>query len=381
MPEGFKSFSMHLSTAHTWRGGENQILLLCKGLKSRGQKVLIVAPKDAPLHERAHEAGIETHVLGLREVDPAGTYRLARLLRKLRPDVLHLHDGHAVLPGQLAARALSANKLSVFAHRRTAFKVRGRWKYGGRVDKVIAISEAVKEQVLAAGVTAEKVAVVYSGLDFPEALAKNSAEAQALRAELKIGPHAVLAAHAAALTSEKRHVDMISAISRLQQGSNKNNSLKDVPAPDVHLAIAGSGELEQELKQQVQREGLAARIHFLGFRRDLRPLWAAADMAVFASEAEGLCTALVEAQGAGLPAVVTRAGGMAEVVADGKTGAIVPIGHVAALAESIGKLAADPMLRERQGQAARERARTLFSADAMADTILQLYREAVLKKR
>ncbi|MBI3828805.1 MAG: glycosyltransferase family 4 protein [Planctomycetes bacterium] len=367
---------MHLSTAHTWRGGENQILLLCKGLKSRGQKVLIIAPKDAPLHERAHEAGLETHVLGLREVDPAGTYRLARLLRKLRPDVLHLHDGHAVLPGQLAARALAAKKLSVFAHRRTAFKVRGRWKYGGRVDKVVAISEAVKEQVLAAGVAAEKVAVVYSGLDFPEVLAKDSPEAQALRAELHLGPQAVLAAHAAALTSEKRHVDLIAAVSRLHHGIKEGKGVKDGPAAGVHLAIAGTGELEQALKQQVQREGLDSKIHFLGFRRDLRPLWAAADLAVFASEAEGLCTALVEAQGAGLPAVVTRAGGMAEVVADGKTGALVPIGDVAALAEALGRLAANPQLRERQGQAARERARTLFSADAMADRILGLYREA-----
>lgn len=375
MPQPFGSLSLHLSTAHSWRGGENQILLLCKGLTSKGQRVLIAAPKGAPLHERAHEAGLPTHILGLREVDPAGTLRLANLLRKIKPDILHCHDGHSVLPGQLAARVVSKKKLSVFAHRRTVFKIRGSWKYGGRVDQVIAISEAVREQVLAAGIPASKCTVVYSGLEFPDDLPRESPEAQALRGELKLGDKSILIAHAAALTSEKRHADMIAALEKLH-----HEQVKDRRGSDVHLAIAGTGELEADLKALVKQKGVASRVHFLGFRRDLRPLWAAADAVVFSSEAEGLCTALVEAQGAGLPAVVTRAGGMTEVVADGKTGTVVGVGDVAALAQAMDQLAADAGLRKKQGQAARERARSTFSATAMADKIGALY-QAEIERR
>ncbi|MCW8132346.1 MAG: glycosyltransferase, partial [Planctomycetota bacterium] len=250
MPQPFGSLSLHLSTAQSWRGGENQILLLCKGLTSKGQRVLIAAPKGAPLHERAQEAGLPTHELRLREVDPAGTLRLARLLRKIRPDVLHLHDGHAVLPGQLAARVISPKKLSVFAHRRTVFKIRGRWKYGGRIDKVIAISEAVRGEVLAAGIPAERCAVVYSGLEFPDDLPRESPEVQALRAEMKLTPVSILFAHAAALTSEKRHADMIAAVEKLH-----HEQVKAGRGPSVHLAIAGTGELEADLKARTKQKG------------------------------------------------------------------------------------------------------------------------------
>jgi glycosyltransferase involved in cell wall biosynthesis len=362
--------TLHLSTAHTWRGGENQILLLAQGLVARGHRALIVAPKGAPLLERAHEAGLATRALTLRgDLDPAGTWRLARLLREVRPDVLHLHDGHAVLPGQLAARALPGSRLAVIAHRRTSFPLRGRWKYAGRVDKVIAISQAARQRVLAAGVAPERVAVVYSGLEFP-ALAPR--EGLALRRELGLSPEAVLIAHAAALTAEKRAGDLLGAL-RLCAGSGV---VKEGAAPDVHLAIAGSGELEGALRELACRLNVAGRVHFLGFRRDLRPLWAAAQIAAFSSEAEGLCTALIEAQGAGLPAVVTDAGGMVEVVAAQVTGLVARVGAVEELAAAFRRLAADAALRGQLGSAARARVRKHFSAAAMVENTLRVYREA-----
>jgi glycosyltransferase involved in cell wall biosynthesis len=125
---------------------------------------------------------------------------------------------------------------------------------------------------------------------------------------------------------------------------------------------------------------LAGRVHWLGFRRDLHTLWAAADLAVFCSEAEGLCTALVEAQGAGLPAVATRAGGMTEVVAEDKTGLLVPVGGVKELSEALIRLAQDSELRRRMGLAAARRAREIFSSDVMVEGILRVY-QGVLKTK
>jgi len=365
---------LHVSTAHSWRGGENQIFLLAKGLAREGQQNLIVAPRGAPLLERAKESGLETQALSVR--GPLGAWRLARLIGKFKPQVLHLHDGHAVMPGQLAGRLFPRERLAVVAHRRTVFKLRGRWKYRGRVDTVIAISRAVKENLRTAGIAEDLIRVVFSGLEFPPALPQSGPEAANLRRSLNIAPEAFLVAHAAALTSEKRQTDLIAALARIQAQEGS----KVRPGGGVQLVIAGTGALESDLKAQIEASKLRGRVHLLGFRKDLRALWAAANAAVFASEAEGLCTALVEAQGAGLPAVVTNAGGMPEVVEEGVTGLVVPIGGVEALAAGLQKLAGDADLCARFGAAAAMRARALFSAEALSSGTLSLYRELCASK-
>jgi glycosyltransferase involved in cell wall biosynthesis len=361
-------YSVHLSTAKSWRGGENQIWLLAKGLLARGQKVLVLAPEDAPLHERCAAAGIPTRVLTVRgSMDPLGTLRLYKVLRKEKPDVLHLHDGHAVMAGQIAARGMTREKLRVVVHRRTVFALRGRWKYGGRVDRVIAISSAVKDQCVAAGLQQDQIRVVYSGLDFPPP-AENVAVAE-FRVRLKLSTDDFVIAHAAALTSEKRQLDMIRAV------ADVNERLKVHKRPGVHLVLAGTGDQEQILQREAQARGQDGNIHFLGFIKDLRALWASSTIALYASEAEGLCTALIEAQGAGLPALITRAGGMTEVVEDGVSGLVVEIGDVAKMTASILELLDQAELRRKMGVAAAARMRDKFSASAMVEGIDRVYRE------
>jgi L-malate glycosyltransferase len=363
-------YSIHLSTAKSWRGGENQVFLLTRGLQAKGHKVLVVAPKGAPLLERCAAAGIPARGIGIRgEIDALATIRLIGILRKERPDILHLHDGHAVMHGQLAGRAVSRRKLKIVAHRRTVFKLKGRWKYTGRMDRIVAISSAVKDELLAAGVPEPLVRVVYSGMDFPPRLPSDAPEVRTFLASQNIPPGAFVIAHAAALSSEKRQQDLVQAVALA------NEKLKEQGLPTVHLCIAGSGDKEDFLRAEVSRQKQNETVHIAGFLSDLRPLWAASAMVMFASEAEGLCTALVEAQGSGLPAVVTRAGGMTEVVADGKTGMLVKIGDTAAMADAISKLYADVSLRQNMGSEAARRARELFSAQAMVDGIESVYQQ------
>lgn len=364
--------SIHLSTARTWRGGENQIYLLARGLRVRGQRALVAAPPGSPLLERCAAEKIETRALRVRgELDVFGALQLAGLLRTERPDILHLHDGHAVLPGKMAARFSMLKDLKVVAHRRTVFKLKGRGKYGGRIDRVIAISSAVKTELLKAGIPSEKIRVVYSGMDFPEPLTSDAPDVRAFRERHGIPPDAFLIAHAAALTSEKRQGDMLDALVLC------NRNLKERGLPGVHLAFAGIGTLQEPLTQAAAKLGLGTHVHFLGFLTDLRPLWAAASMAVYASEAEGLCTALIESQGAGLPAAISRAGGMIEVVEDGETGVIFNVGDTKTLSQSILALREDSARRTRMGDNARVRARAFFSANAMVEGVANAYRELI----
>ena len=296
-------YSVHVSTAKSWRGGENQLWLLASGLLARGQKVLVVAPPGSPLLERCQAEKIPARAIRFRgEIDPLGTLRLIKLLRAERPHILHLHDGHAVMPGQLAAQVFSRAKLRVVAHRRTVFDLKGKWKYSGRVDRVIAISEAVREKLNAAGISDSHIRVVYSGLEFPPAA--DAATVAEFQRRHGLPARELLIAHAAALTSEKRQAEMLRALALV------NEKLKAAGHSAVHLALAGKGDQEQALRELTQSLGLSSFVHFLGFLTDLRPLWAGSSLALYASEAEGLCTALIEAQGAGLPAVITRAGGM-----------------------------------------------------------------------
>jgi glycosyltransferase involved in cell wall biosynthesis len=364
-------FSLHLSTAKTWRGGENQIWLLARGLLKRSQRVLVLAPPGAPLLERCKRADIPAQPIQISsELDMLGALRLRRLLIELKPDVLHLHDGHAVLPGKMAALMIPRKTLRIIAHRRTVFDLKGRWKYSGRVDRVIAISAAVRERLLKRGIPESSIRVVHSGLEFSPRSGRENPEAINLRKSLGISEHAIVIAHAAALTGEKRQIDMLRALAKVA------DALKGAESQDVHLLIAGTGELAHELQGAAQKLGLEKRVHFLGFVEDLRALWSSSDMALFASEAEGLCTALIEAQAAGLPAVITRAGGMVEVIEENRTGLAVEVGAVAELAEAIVKLVSDPLRRREMGAAAEMRARDKFSANTMVESILAVYREA-----
>ncbi len=361
-------YSLHLSTARSWRGGEQQIFLLAKGLLACGQRVRVVAPTGAPLLERCAAASIPTRELNICcELDLLGIWRLRRLLAAEKPDILHLHDGHAVLPGKLAALGISREKLRVVAHRRTVFPLRSPGKYSGRVDAVIAISQAVRERVLAAGIDSARVPVVYSGLEFPAPACTD--DVAAFRARHALPADAFVIAHAAALTSEKRQADMLAALAAV------NAELKASRRPPVHLVVAGCGDQESVLRAQAAERGVAETAHFLGFLTDLRPLWASSQLAFYASEAEGLCTALIEAQGAGRAAVVTRAGGMVEVVEEGRTGRVVEIGDVAAMAAAILNYVDDPASCQRAGEAGAERAREHFSAAAMVKGVLNVYRE------
>jgi glycosyltransferase involved in cell wall biosynthesis len=367
-------YSIHLSTAKSWRGGENQVWLLARGLISRGQRVLVLAPHNAPLLERCRQSGVPIgtiHPSG--ELDFVAAARLTRLLKREKPQVLHAHDGHAVLPAKFAAWFRPRASLKFVAHRRTVFPLKGRWKYQGRVDRIVAISAAVRDRLLADGIPESSIRVVFSGLEFPE-MTRGGLDGQALRQQLGIPEDAFVLAHAAALTGEKRQRDILGSLSQALE------RVKGSHDANVHLIIAGTGKLAQTLQTDARQLGIEKNVHFLGFMQDLRPVWSASSAAIFASEAEGLCTALIEAQAAGLPAIITRAGGMVEIVDDGRCGITTAVGDIGALAKAIEQLAGNRDVCNKMGEAAAQNARAKFSADRMVDGVLNVYRELVTEQ-
>src|SRR4029077_16904493 len=162
-------FSLHIDTARTWRGGQNQVLLTVNGLREIGHRAALVAHPDGELRRRAAE-GLELIPLAPRaELDLSAAWRLARLVKRLRPEVVHAHDAHGVAMASLALSLGGAAQSPVLvASRRVDFHLRqnsfSRWKHR-QVDCFICASEAIRQMLVADGVPAERTVTVHEGID------------------------------------------------------------------------------------------------------------------------------------------------------------------------------------------------------------------------
>jgi glycosyltransferase involved in cell wall biosynthesis len=353
---------VHLSTARGWRGGERQALLLAEGLQARGVPTLVLAQPESPMAEAARAAGLPSETLPSRgEWDLLAMIRLAATLRRCRASLLHAHDGHAVTLAAFGARW--GGGVPRLCTRRVDFPVRGGWKYRRGMDRVICISEAIRRICLESGVPEAKTALVPSGIDLAAARAATRSR-EVVREELTGGERRLLLLTAASLTDHKGHRYLLDAMPRVA-----------AELPQALLLLVGTGELEGGLKAQANTLALEEHVRFLGWRDDLPDLMQAADLFVMPSHLEGLCTAAMDAQAAGLPVVATTAGGLPEVVADGVTGRLVPPRDPEALAGAILELLRDRKARARMARAAAEAAARRFDKARMVEGTLRVYGE------
>src|SRR5256885_8477607 len=158
-------FSLHVDTARTWRGGQNQVLLTVNGLRSIGQRAALVAHPDGELRRRAAE-GLELVPMAPRtEVDLSAAWRFSRVIKRLAPDVIHAHDPHGVAMASLALslgassrKADARRSPALVASRRVDFHLKGnsfsRWKHR-QIDCFIAASDAIRDMLIADGFPAE----------------------------------------------------------------------------------------------------------------------------------------------------------------------------------------------------------------------------------
>ena len=183
-----------------------------------------------------------------------------------------------------------------------------------------------------------------------------------LRSELGLAPGELLIVSVGNLYPVKGHAVLINALATLRDRVG------------WRLAIAGRGEEEQRLRAQAATAGIGDRVHLLGFRDDVADILAAGDLFTMPSLSEGLPLALVEAMSFGLPVVVTRVGGVPEVVSDGVEGLLVSPSDPGALATALAALLDDAPRRQRMGEAARTRALRDYALSTMADRYERLYR-------
>ena len=356
---------IHVDTARDWRGGQAQVETLVRGLAGRGHRIALVTPPGSRLAQRLADAPIDVVADSARgEWDWWVGRRLARLAEARQADLIHAHSALAHAMAWLAHRR--CRRQPIVVSRRVDFSVGGNWlsghKYRHRACYYLAISSAVRDVLIRGGVAAERIFLVPSGVD-PAKFTYRTDRA-ATRHSLGVADDEFLVCNVAALTDHKDHATLVRAA-----------KIALAQAPRMRFIVLGEGELRPQIEAQIAEAGLGDRFRLLGFRDEVEPYLAAADLFALSSHLEGLCTSLLDAMLLERAVVATRAGGVPDIVADGETGLLAPPRESEALAGAMVRLARDGELRERLAAAGARRVREHFSIERTVELTSAAYRE------
>jgi glycosyltransferase involved in cell wall biosynthesis len=367
---------MHVTTGLSYGGAETQIKGLAIRLNRRGWEVSVVSmlPPCAYVDE-LKAAGICVYDLRMRRKvpDPRAVLRVASIVRRERPLVVHAHMIHANLLARITRLFASIPVLICTAHniieggraRELAYRLTD-----PLADLTTQVSEVGKQRYIQVGaVPPHKIVYIPNGIDTSR-FQPNPMVRQAVREQLGCAPDAFVWLTVGRLEPVKNHLGLLSAF-------------REVAAvhPNARLLIAGQGSLQAATEQRIVELGLADRVRLLGLRRDIPDLLNAADAFVLPSLWEGMPLTLLEASATALPIVATDVGGNSEVVLDGKTGYLVPPQEAKALTQAMLRVMnlseAD---RSAIGQAGRAHVVQNFDLERVVDRWEALYRELLQQK-
>lgn len=359
---------IHINTARTWRGGEQQVLYLTIALKKLGIEQIVVVRKKSALAERCRDAGVSVRELSLAgELDFLSAARIAHLARENGYNVVHAHTAKAHAIAVLAK--LFEPSLKLLISRRVDFPIKGnllsRMKYkSSKVDRFLAISENVRQILIRDGIPENKIRIAYSGID-PERFSELPDPAT-LQAEFSLETEEIIVGNIAALADHKDQKTLIRAIHMLDQEEG---------LPPFRLFIVGDGELREELHSLAKQfDLLDRRILFPGFRKDIPLFFALFDVFVMSSKEEGLGTSVLDAMASGLPVVATAGGGIPEMVDQEKGGLLCEIGNPEELAKNLKRVILDEDLRKKFGKYNKQRVED-FNYQTTARKTLEVYQE------
>lgn len=369
MAESARLTLAHVDAETGFSGGEVQVFLLMEGLRERGHRCVLVSPPGSRADVEASTRGFETKPVRMRgDLDIKSVVDMARSLRELAPDVVHLHTGRATWLGALAARAAERPAITT---RRMDRRVKRGWRtrlvYGRLTERVAAISPAVRRCLEEGGVDPRKIELVPSTIDPTRVVASRGRAAT--RASFDVASNEVVLLALASLVPRKGIDVLIDACAELAR--------REIACVCL---VAGDGVERERLEQRARTLGLAARVRFLGNRSDVGDLLAACDVFVLPARREGLGVSALEAMAAARPVVASAVGGLVDAVVEGETGLLVPPDDSRALSSALERLTRDASLRARLGNSGPARIAAGFLPEQMVASYERIYR-AVLAER
>ena len=342
-------------------GAETMCENLTYALKALGHDVTVVSlyAERTPISRRMEDAGVKIRYLDKKlGLDVSMVPKLRKIMAEERPDVVHTHLD--VIKYAVAAAKLAGVKKCVHTVHNVAEK-----EAEGTLQKIInktyftlgwstpvALSPQVQKSICDFyALKAEKVPVIYNGVDLSRCLAKESYTAG----------ETVKIVHVGRFNEQKNHGRLLKAFQLLL-----------AQYPNCHLNLVGDGELMEEVKALAQELGIAEKVSFLGSQSNVYPFLQEADIFALPSDYEGMPMTIIEAMGTGLPIVATRVGGVPDMIEDQVSGLLTDCDEKE-VAQALARLVSEEVLRETLGQKAKmDSAR--FSAGYMAEAYCKSYR-------
>lgn len=341
-------------------GAEVMCETLSNQLKKLGHSVTVVSMfrKETVITRRLQAAGVPVVFLDKKSGLDLGCIRkLRRLLRREKPDAIHVHLYILKYVG-LAAFGLGIPIIHT-VHNVAEEDAEGDgainrllYKRGGVIP--VSLSREIQKTVVSFyGVPEEASPVIYNGINLENCLPKSDYRLS----------QPVRLLHVGRFNHQKNHPCMVQALKLLRERGY-----------DTELTFLGGGDLLPEVRRQAQELGVAEYIHFEGISDWVYPHLQQADLFLLPSHFEGMPMSLIEAMGTGLPVIASRVGGIPDMVTDGHNGLLIDP-NAEELANAIARLLDDPELRERLGRNAKEEA-VRFSGETMARNYMKLYQNA-----
>jgi sugar transferase (PEP-CTERM/EpsH1 system associated) len=372
-----QALTVALVTSNLKGGGAEQcVVTLANQLYEHNWRPVVISlGVSGALTARIRDEGIPVVVLNKRQGnDPRMPLALARVLRRLRVDVVHANNWSTLMESMVGAR-LAGVRSVVHTQHGLHFETRASQHGPHRrarlvaqrliarfLTHIVAVSPEVRQALLHEWqVPEDKVSVILNGIPF-ESHPLARAERDARRRQLGFGHTDFLVGTMGFFRPVKDFPTLVQAMARVHAN-----------APQARLVFIGDGPGRADLEMLVRRMGLDHIVRFLGWRTDTAAILPCLDVFSLCSLSEGISLALLEAMAAGVPVVATRVGGNPLVVQDGETGWLVPPRTADVTADAILALLRDPMTRCAMGRQGRDRAKKMFSVERMARDYERVY--------
>lgn len=372
---------LHIIGGGEFGGAEQHILSLMEEFKKRDFITpYVVTFYEAEFSKKLNELGIEVIVIkDLNRFDFHHLYKeLITIFRRIQPDIVHTHGVRANFFGRLAAKTAKVPLILTTVHSflKHDYPKQISWALAALMNKstqgithhYVAISNAIKNDLILSGISKSKVSVIYNGI-YVENYSPSEeliTKGNHLRKEWDLPDHAFVIGTTARLVPVKGLNYLIEGLSI---SLKKDNAL--------YLVIIGDGPEKEELIKLSKQLGIEKHIRFVGFRKDVPACLSAIDLYINTSISEGQSISLLEAMAAEKPAIVTAVGGMKEMVKDKDTGILIPSQSVEAVANAIQQVKSDLQLQEQLKTNAKKFVDEQLSVKIMAQNLIQLYQQLV----
>lgn len=384
---------LHIITRLIKGGAQENTLLTVVNLDGvRYQTALVSGPSfgsEGEIESKARQLGVDLTIIPelVREISPVNDlgalYKVYRLIKRGKYDIVHTHSSKAGIIGRVATRMAGVKNIvhtphgSIFDQGANIPGVSGMLLLkllllvermaSHLTNRIVALTAAEARGYIKLGMgNNSKFTIIHSGIDLSR-FTGGEIDVAAKRKELGIPADCIAIITVARLTSEKGHVHLVEAAK--ETVTQFGGRLKFI--------FVGDGSLRKALEKKACELGLDETILFLGLRDDVPELLAISDLFVLSSLYEAQGRVIVEAMAAGLPVIATRVGGVPDVVIDGETGLLVPAADPQALASAIINVLADREKAKQMGQAGRRRVDPEFSVETMVERIDMLYRKLI----